>query len=874
MDSKVIAGPYEYQQCNQGASCTIGEFLYDDSYVPIATATCNFTSRYPDGSIFINSQTMSVASDGWYSYLVQATGSAGLYRSQVCCTTTNNEYLCLDKSYKVATQSSTLTKTDVADSVWNAQRSSYTASGSFGEALQNIVPSTSDIASAVWGYSGRTLSAFGTLPSDIWSYSTRTLTSFGTLIADLWNHSSRTLTSGGGSTTNNYTTNNYTNSNNTTTNNNSIDTSTFAKKTDVDSLKNEVLYNQTLLEKLANKPIIENSLEEDKSPDVQAKLEETQAALTTLFVNSYSLDSKLGLIDVKWKDTDSKSLLSQITDLSNMSGLIQSSIQKIKGAWNISLAENLSAQADVIKNRLDIIQNGLTTDGKSRIVYDDVKSLMLTLDGLIQGVGTSNDKSNKQTLFAEVKKIKERADLLDLSIADVDKLLANWNSYQFSDIQKRANYLESNLSKINELPRSNTVFSSVKIANESLEKQLMNKVLSIKGTIVANKRLLARKSDKPFSSSWLEMGSIIFKILMTNPSSKISQSVPVKYCLPAEVKQENIIQADDRLTVKYDVEKKQLCASGEYSLEPLESKIMQIRVEDVWVITQNQLESLRRQADELTKPLARTSFFGQGVTIKSNIDVALDKLSNNLKSALTPESKIKTYYEAQIEIKAVQDQIKKLQDLVAQAGSAGSLVGFVGGAQAVSVWGLIIIMVAGFVFLVLYMRVLKGKEEQIEEPVSKKKKKIKEIIKPESSHSFGRTQMIRFATIFFLLGSASSLLTSFAFYKLTGRSTQQNKVEAKVEEKIISPIPLDDKKPENKKTNVQVLGASEKKQTITIKNLYGDYLKIRSTPNGEMIGKAFSEETYTLVKEEGDWIQIELKDGAGWISKEFTSVSK
>ncbi|PIP74750.1 MAG: hypothetical protein COW87_02190 [Candidatus Levybacteria bacterium CG22_combo_CG10-13_8_21_14_all_35_11] len=156
------------QVCQKNSTCAIGEFLYDDSYVPITNASCSFYSRYPNGDVFVNSQPMSSASanDGWYSYDVAATGSAGMYRSTICCTS-GTDYLCLDKSFEVATASSTLTKSDVSDSVWNTPRASYTASGSFGEALQNIIPSINDIIVATWGYSNRSLSTFGSLTSDI-----------------------------------------------------------------------------------------------------------------------------------------------------------------------------------------------------------------------------------------------------------------------------------------------------------------------------------------------------------------------------------------------------------------------------------------------------------------------------------------------------------------------------------------------------------------------------------------------------------------------------------------------------------------------------------------------------------------------------------
>lgn len=185
----VIAATADYQRCKIGATCIIGEFLYDDNYNPIATASCVLTTRDPEGSVFINSASMSASTDGWYSYNVNTTNQTeGLYRSQMCCTTAP-DYLCLDKSFYIGP--SFLSASEVENSVWNATASAHITPATFGNNLQKPVLTASEI----WGYTDRTLSGFGTLIADIWSYSTRSLTGFGTLIADIWKNDSRTLTS-------------------------------------------------------------------------------------------------------------------------------------------------------------------------------------------------------------------------------------------------------------------------------------------------------------------------------------------------------------------------------------------------------------------------------------------------------------------------------------------------------------------------------------------------------------------------------------------------------------------------------------------------------------------------------------------------------
>jgi len=849
-----VEAAVQYQKCYKDNNCTIGEFLYDDSYVPIATASCVLTSRFPDNSIFLNAVDMDSQTDGWYSYSFVATGSAGLYRSSICCTA-GTDYLCLDKTYEVEASAAALTKKDVASAVWDEPRADHTTAGSFGEALQNIVPSANDIAAAVWGYSGRTLSAFGTLPSDIWNYSSRTLSSFGSLIANIWSHSDRTLTSGG-STTNNYTTNNYTT--------NSVDTTNLAKKSDLDDLKKEVVYNQSLLEKIVNKPIITNFLEEEKDANLESKLQDSYLHLTKLFTDSYALDSKLGLVDIKWMEFDEKKLQLVLKDVNKLNLQISESAKKIKELWNLSMADNLVAQADVLKNKTAVIEADLKVEGRSKIVLNDFKSLKVTLNGVIDILGTQQDKIDKKTLFAKINEIKTLSNNFDLYLSDIDKLLADWRKLELKDIQKKTDSIADSLAKINRLPKSMIVTASVQ--EDNLNKKLKNRLLSIKGTIQANKTLLAKVTDKPFSSSWLEEGSIVFKTLLTNPSERISQEVPLKYYLPAEVKKEDIISIDDGLKVNYDVEKKQFYVEGNFNLGPSESKVIAVRVEDIWTINEETIASLKKQADELVKPLEKTTYFGQGVTIKSNIDVTLEKILSSLKTAVTPENKVKNYYEAQIEIKAVKDQIKNLESLVAQAGSFGSMAGFVGGAQAIAVWGLIIIMIAGFVFLVIYMRMLKGKETVIEESSVKKNKKIKHIEKPEIHQTVNRSQLIRFAVIFFVLGSLTSGVTSFVVFK--AMSSRQAvpavaKVEKESSQKIIRPIPEE-----------KVLGVTEKGKTVTIIDLDGDFLKIREAPKGKVIGKAYSGEKYTFVAEKDGWTEIKLTDGNGWISSEFVLQEK
>jgi hypothetical protein len=132
----------QYQQCLNTSDCTIGEFLYDDNYQPIAVGTtCTLTIRHPNGDLLINSVNMPGTADGWYSYSVGTSGlSSGIYRGQMCCNPSADN-LCLDKSFEIT----------------SGQNSSLVAD--------------------IWSYPSRSLDSFGNIISGIWSHPTRSLTS-------------------------------------------------------------------------------------------------------------------------------------------------------------------------------------------------------------------------------------------------------------------------------------------------------------------------------------------------------------------------------------------------------------------------------------------------------------------------------------------------------------------------------------------------------------------------------------------------------------------------------------------------------------------------------------------------------------------------
>ena len=643
----------EYQSCTTDTNCTIGEFLYDDNYVPIINAQCTLTVRYPNGDIFINSSTMPPSADGWYSLSVGTSGQPlGLYRGQICCTS-GTDYLCLDKGFTI--------NQNTAESVWN--------------------------------YNNRTISSLGVGVSEIWSYTDRSLTNFGSLIGDIWNHSTKTLTSStldnGGTLA-------------TTDTVNSVGSSLAVLSAQVSTVQTAVV---TLDSKIDSLQSSVNSIQSD----------------TTNILNKWSTYSVTDILN--YVDTLETQLGNNTQTCSDDTtfGQIQCLIDK----WGASSASTIYTAANNAYTTANSLRSELNFNGKSTTAYDEIIAIKAYVDTIENSIGSASDTSSTASIFGRVKEIKEAVDAIDNSTLDLSDLLAKWGSYTATDIYDKVATLSTQVASLNSVSNTDIITNNnvTQNFNQSADlSDLKNQVLAMRALLDVNRTMLESLVNKPIIKTWLEEGSIIFKHLITNPSKFFSQDASFVYYFPAEVKQNHIIKKSDSLEIKYDPAKSAYYATGDFKLKPNETLIVEVEVEDIWTIPDEKINSLRKQADELFVPLKGTSYFAQGTTLHSDILSALDKIVAIQKKSLLPEDKINAYQETKIQLDSISRQMDSLKNIVSSAGSIGTLSGFIGGVQTLGVWGIIVVIVAGFVFLAIYIKSLnsghKKQPPQITSPSS------------------------------------------------------------------------------------------------------------------------------------------------------------
>ena len=647
--SDVRAAAGSPQSCTVGATCTVGEFLYDDAYAPISTATCDITGNDPVGASYLDIDDITGSSAGWYSHEFTAPSAVGFYPTEMCCDTADSQHLCMDKSFEVAAVSA--------------------------------APTTEQIAVAVWGYSSRTMSGFGTLASDVWGNSTRTLSGFGNLVSDLWGNSTRSLTkadlaSGSLATKSD------------------VGTNTSTTAVSVANTEKIVTESRLLLEQVVNKPVIQNFIEEVSDPQLNMKINEAKTIADQLDAQVELTQSRVGGMIAGWPGLTEEEREETLAAISQTIGeetdgpaadSVFGELGVLKKTWSWDELVDLTGQAAAVKQSLSSFER-TKKFADMNIVSAQVAAMAKLMNNLLEKVQT----------------VTELSDALDARQVEAENLLAHWQS---GGMRGQVEALTKVVLAVNRVPEGAVALES-RFAVDSQDKKLKNTVLGARALVISNKKMLISGMTGPLVNMWVEEGSMVFKSLVTNPSNLISQTVEVKYYLPSEVKKEDIIETDSELTIAFDTEKNLYYVAGKILLYPGESRVLAVRVADVWTVTKEEIQSVRRQAEALAKPLEKTAYFAQGVTIKSDIDVTLNKVEALLEKTITPEQKIRSYREATLEMQGITVKVEKLKELVTLVSSSGNFMGFVGGGQAVGAWGLTIIFLVGFVFLSLYMRVL------------------------------------------------------------------------------------------------------------------------------------------------------------------------
>ncbi|MFH0779237.1 MAG: DUF2341 domain-containing protein [Parcubacteria group bacterium] len=314
--------------------------------------------------------------------------------------------------------------------------------------------------------------------------------------------------------------------------------------------------------------------------------------------------------------------------------------------------------SDVYAKVLEL-QKNLLTSGKTQETYDDIQLIKSSL-GVLPGQVT-------QPLYKQIS---------DTS-AQLNKTISLLNS------------------KID--PSSSGLKSLLDISKTSVNnlKEMQNKLADLRAISASTQRIMEQSVNEPVVETWMTFNSVQFNFLISNPLSE-ARVLKFKSYLPAEVKPENILDAGG-LNAEYDSNVNSYYIFGNISLGPKESVTRKVEIKDIWVFSSEEIDSLKKQAENLVVPLNKTQYEAQGAILKNEIGSTLDAiLLNQSEGYRTPQDHIVAHRMNEAKMASVKADLDKMRDLVVQAGASQGMVGKVGGIQTFATWAIILAIVFGF----------------------------------------------------------------------------------------------------------------------------------------------------------------------------------
>ncbi|HUD44076.1 MAG TPA: SH3 domain-containing protein [Patescibacteria group bacterium] len=649
-----------------------------------------------------------------------------------------------------------------------------------------------------------------------------------------------------------------------------------------------------------------------------------QTSVNTISTNVNTLLSKwstYSISDIATQISALSTTLGSTGDSCGINSTVFGSIQCVQNKWGSQTADTLYAAANNATNDISSISAELNFNGKSTTAYDELENLKSSMSNLSLAIGSSNDPATAATIFGRIQQMQNTLATLNSSSASISSILANWQSYSSTQIYNAIQSVSTQITNLNlsgsgsgsgggttivnntnnynnnyttNNDSNNTTNNSgvttdlspiINLLNSNADNvtNLKNSVLQLQALISTTKQLVEKTSNKPIVTTWMEEGSIIFKTLIVNPVDAPTQTVPVKFYLPKEATAKDVIKMDSGLTLTYDPAQGASFVSGSVTLPPGGTKVYSVEVTDIWKITDSQISSLRTQANILFAPLKNTAYFAQGATLNADILASLDAAAQTQKEAQTPDERISAYRAALIDYNKAQSELSDLRTLLlASSGQNNNMMGVIGGVQTITTWGIILILVAGFVFLTLYMRMitLKGLSSSSTEK-AKYKKKLPAV---HFNFKFPRFYVSNKTLKFTAMGLSLVLLAMVSYFTVfvivPDQSANNQSLQNIPNTSNLSPTSIQPTQTQEIMLNnpKDVLSASAEAHVIVKVPQGVKGINVRSAPNfgGKILTSITTDTKFIEASQTAQWVQIEInvkENGElyskGWVNKQY-----
>jgi hypothetical protein len=430
---------------------------------------------------------------------------------------------------------------------------------------------------------------------------------------------------------------------------------------------------------------------------IDTKIDSLNSIINGIDTKINTIDTSIDAIKLVVDDTVAKVTAMQTVTNNILSKWGTSSAQEIIGYVN-SLETSLGDPTDAtssatIFGKLNHIKENGGGSAASSDPSDTINQIytqtQTTHEKLLELEVELGYKNKTATAYEDMLAVKEYIDTVESSLSTLDTR----TSSLASSVTNVSNDLKNVTDKVGKVNVDS--FTQLLEVKKTDIDYLKNKTIELQAVSDINRQLLEKTVNEPVVKVILEWGSVIMKFVIVNPSDSTTQKIPFKAFLPKEVKQEYIMDLGG-LNINFDTSTEQYYVTADITLKPGESITRSVEIKDIWIVSPEETASLRKQADEMSGGLKSTAFFAQGLTLKTDINTRLDKITRKQKdNSATPQDHILAYRENQEDMKAIQENLKGLKDLVLNSGIGNNFLASIGGIQTFATWGIMIALIFG-----------------------------------------------------------------------------------------------------------------------------------------------------------------------------------
>ena len=171
-----------------------------------------------------------------------------------------------------------------------------------------------------------------------------------------------------------------------------------------------------------------------------------------------------------------------------------------------------------------------------------------------------------------------------------------------------------------------------------------------------------------------QCASVRMRVVVLNPSATLTQSKSVRTPLPKEVTTKDI-KDDGDMDIEYDNKEGAFVAvKNDIQLEPGETKVFEILMDDVWMLNEDKMDAMRKRTEKLVRGMRDTKAYERASLVGEGIYAHIDQILRNQNNQnVTTNQHIAFYRDNQLLMEQVEKDIAELEKLLVTAGGSVSL---------------------------------------------------------------------------------------------------------------------------------------------------------------------------------------------------------